>query len=493
MSPPAVMSASHLPQHKSSSSTAPPIFQPPPQHINRNEHVYLRKRFLECCYVLREYKTRGKEAFFLQCAANLDAKELQRLVRIQLDHCPTEGKNLFFEYFPEDRQEEKEDCLEFVDWLIEIGEEEHEANLKKQQENSKRTNQVIASSKTTTTTAQQEATSTSEQQPIDRRNKKKKSSPTSEKEKEAELFKQDGSPSPKKIHAMVSQSKREEREGMRNHLGILRKPIDMDAHLKEYHPPLLKHLSTPEREAKLKHKPKVLSFTELEMRVELDNIELEKKLAEKHEKKQRLMDQLTRVTQEDVLATAARLEARKQKARDQMTKLRQQREEMQLKREQDYEDKIETAQNRNAQCLKQKHDAARNQLDRWRERSLKAMAMRKSGLHASSQPDVSAAPPPPAPPKHTERKKRNLLSSKQKSQNAETQLATRIRKLQNPRPGSAPEYPDPVFPESLLQVGDVRALVSNNANSSKSIKDLLLYQQERLVCSKAGIHVAHPK
>ncbi|CAD7953705.1 unnamed protein product [Amoebophrya sp. A120] len=115
MSPPAVMSASHLPQHKSSSSSAPPVFQPPPQHINRNEHVYLRKRFLECCYVLREYKTRGKEAFFLQCAANLDAKELQRLVRIQLDHCPTEGKNLFFEYFYQ-----KQICVEGLSCLCEV-------------------------------------------------------------------------------------------------------------------------------------------------------------------------------------------------------------------------------------------------------------------------------------------------------------------------------------------------------------------------------------
>lgn len=261
----APMPSSARHEHPSASSTGPPqqIRQIPgahminkaPQPINRAEHVYLRKRFLDCADVFLKGSKTERE-LFTKIGSTLDPDEVSRLIAIKTGHCLTEGPNLFFEYFSD--SERKELCLRFIEWCLLQREEERE---------------------------------------------RKKARRRAAVAKEGGAVPAPGAPvgavghgpGRGRVPGGVTGTARHDHPDPPGGRG------DHDGEQVKKGAEPVPAVQPPKRE-----KRQVLTFAELEARHELELLELELNLKEKQEKKERLMAQLQRVTQEDIIKVPIR-------------------------------------------------------------------------------------------------------------------------------------------------------------------------------------------
>jgi len=383
------------------------------QPINRAEHVYLRKRFLDCADVFLKGSKTERE-LFTKIGSTLDPDEVSRLIAIKTGHCLTEGPNLFFEYFSD--SERKELCLRFIEWCLLQREEERERKKARRRAAVAKEGGAV---------------------PVPG----------------APVGAVGHGPGRSRVPGGVTGTARHDHPDPPGGRGDHGEQVKKGA---EPGPAV----QPPKRE-----KRQVLTFAELEARHELELLELELNLKEKQEKKERLMAQLQRVTQEDIIKKAERLQVKKREVLLRMGRKKQAEDVKMLEREQQYEQKLARA-----AFLRKEISVMR------KEASIESMSPAARG----AQPRTTTRP-------RTGRPRQSPALLRRES---ETTLLQRLRKLKHPRPGSAPVHHDPILPESLLQTED-RKVLFPSSGSGKSLRMMLQYQAERITCSKAGIHVAH--
>ncbi|CAD7945681.1 unnamed protein product [Amoebophrya sp. A25] len=365
-------------------------------NVNRKEHVRLRKRFLDCLHIFRDYREQGRDAFYVRILESFDVKDLEALVKMKTEHDLTQGPiSVFFQWFTE--EEARRDCLDFVDWLI-----ENLATLSK-------------------------------------------------------------------------------RAGHREAPVRKKKKIDMEAWIKEFHPP-----------KSTRQASKVMTYAELEAKDEAYRQSLEDHYHAEEAKKQSLLGQLKKISMEEVLARAKAAGEKKRQVQEQLEARVRERDLQQEERERSLHNKLTNAFERQEQQKQERTGKARAAVQLWEERKTKALVQAKLDRRG---PAASVPTLPSATTRVTSAKPREhpALRVRRRALETEAGLARRVeytRSLDNCRPGSAPSYANLKLPGVLGASPQEPRELAKSRYSSTVIRDILKYQAERMTCSKAGIHVA---